>query len=345
MGSVTIYDIAREANVSVATVSRVLNNTAPVKDSTRKRILEVIEKYQFQPNALARSLLKKETQTIAMILPDITNPFFPEVFWGAENKGREMGYTFFLCDSAGDYKRETEYLHILRERRVDGIIFLGGRINLAKCPDELVREVVDLSRHVPIVLVNGDLPGSGLHRVYTNEAKGAQLAVQHLLELGHREIAFLGGLDDMSTTQVKVRAVRKVLREHGLSLPKQWIKYGEFSLQAGKMLMDELLASSPRPTAVICVNDFTAIGAIKSATEHGLRIPEDVSIIGYDDTPLSMAVIPELTTISQNTYDLGRLSVEILHKLIAGEKVKKRTELMPRLIVRGSTGPAQLRRQ
>lgn len=339
MKSVTIYDIAREANVSVATVSRVLNNTAPVKESTRKKIMDIIEKNQFQPNALARSLLKKETGTIAMILPDITNPFFPEVFWGAENKGRELGYTFFLCDSAGDYKRESEYLSILRERRVDGIIFLGGRINLANCPPNLVQEVVDLSRHLPIVLVNGHLANSGLHRIFTDEAKGAEMAVRHLIELGHRDIAFLGGLEYMSTTKVKIKAVRKVLKEHGLELPADRVMYGEFSIQAGKALMDQLLHSPRRPTAVLCVNDFTAVGAIKSATEHGLKIPDDISITGFDGTPLSEAVIPELTTVSQNTYELGKLAVETLHKLISGSKVKKRVVLEPRLIVRKSTGP------
>lgn len=338
MSSVTIYDIAKEANVSVATVSRVLNNTAPVKESTRKRIMEIIEKNQFQPNALARSLLKKETRTIAMILPDITNPFFPEVFWGAENKGREMGYTFFLCDSAGDYKRESEYLSILRERRVDGVIFLGGRINLARCPEDLAQEVEDVAKHMPIVLVNGHITGSSLHRIYTDEARGAELVTEHLLELGHRDIAFLGGNDYMSTTQVKLKAVRKVLRQHGLSLPAERIKHGDFSVRSGKVLMDELLDSPKRPTAVMCVNDFTAIGAIKSVLERGLRIPEDISIAGFDDTPLSTAVNPELTTVSQNTHDLGRLAVETLHQLIAGKKVKRRTILEPRLIVRKSTG-------
>src|SRR5690606_17453581 len=141
MANITIYDIAREADVSVATVSRVLNDTAPVKASTRERIMAIIEKHQFQPNALARSLLKKETGTIAVVLPDITNPFFPEVFWGAENEARDKGYTFFLCNTAGDYSRESEYLTILREKRVDGIIFIGGRINLLQCPEPLAQEL------------------------------------------------------------------------------------------------------------------------------------------------------------------------------------------------------------
>ncbi|OMF38846.1 LacI family transcriptional regulator [Paenibacillus sp. FSL H8-0548] len=343
MKTITIYDIAREADVSVSTVSRVLNGTAPVKVSTRERIMQVIEKHQFQPNALARSLTKKETGTIAMILPDITNPFFPEVFWGAENKAREKGYTFFLCNTAGDYSRESEYLSILREKRVEGIIFLGGRINLTNCPAELQKEVVEVDNHIPIVLVNGNLPKSGLHRIYTDEAEGAAIATQHLIDLGHRDIAFIGGLEFMSTTSQKVKAVRKKLTEYQLSLRKEWLLYGEFSVRAGRDLMSKLLEGEQRPSAVLCVNDFTAIGAIKAALEHGLRIPQDISIVGFDDSPLSTAVIPELTTVTQNTNDLGSLAVETIHQIVNGNKTKRNMVLQPELVIRQSTGPFRKR--
>lgn len=338
MKTVTIYDIAKEANVSVATVSRVLNDTAPVKASTRETIMAVIEKHQFQPNALARSLLKKETGTIAMILPDITNPFFPEVFWGAENAARDKGYTFFLCNTAGESGRESEYLSILREKRVDGIIFLGGRINLANCPPALAQEVIEMAKHVPIVLVNGNLPKSGLHRIYTDEAEGAALAAKHLIALGHRDIGFIGGMDETSTTQLKVKAVKRELKENGLELHKEWLRLGEFSVPGGRHLMNQILDLEHRPTAVLCVNDFTAIGAVKAAVEHGLRIPEDISIVGFDDSPLSTAVIPELTTVSQNTVELGKLAVEMLHQMVNGEKSKKQIKLQPQLVVRNSTG-------
>ncbi|AOZ93421.1 LacI family DNA-binding transcriptional regulator [Paenibacillus crassostreae] len=339
MKTITIYDIAEEANVSVSTVSRVLNDTAPVKASTREKILKAIEKHQFQPNALARSLLKKETGTIAMILPDITNPFFPEVFWGAENVARSKGYTFFLCNTAGDYSRESEYLSILREKRVDGIIFLGGRINLSNCPPELSQEVIEMAMRVPIVLVNGNLPKSGLHRIYTDEAEGATIATQHLIDLGHRDIGFIGGLDYTSTTLVKVKAIKKKLKEYGIDLKKEWIQSGEFSVQGGRDLMNKMLNQVRRPSAVLCVNDFTAIGAIKAAFEHGLRIPEDISIVGFDDSPLSTAVIPELTTISQNTNQLGELAVEMLDQIINGNNPKKQIVLKPYLVMRQSTGP------
>lgn len=336
----TIYDIAREAEVSVSTVSRVLNDTAPVKASTRDKIMKVIEKHKFQPNALARSLIKKETGTIAMIVPDITNPFFPEVFYGANQEARDKGYTFFLCNTSGDDDRESEYLTILREKRVDGIIFIGGRINLANCPPELVQEVQEAAETIPVVLVNGNLAKTKFHRVYSDEAVGAALATQHLIDLGHRDIAFIGGLDFMTTTIQKVKAVKKTLEDQQLTLRKEWIQYGEFSIQAGRDLMNKLLDDSEhRPTAVLCVNDFTAIGAIKAASERGLHVPEDISIVGFDDSPLSTAVIPELTTVTQNTHELGKYAVERIFQINNGMATKRTTVLTPKLIVRQSSGP------
>lgn len=341
MKIVTVYDIAKEAKVSVSTVSRVLNGTAPVKSSTREKVNSIIAKYQFHPNALARSLISKETGMIGVILPDITNPFFPEVFRGADTEARSKGYTFFLCDSEGDYQRESEYLSILKEKRVDGVIFLGGRINLTRCSPELAAEVVELSKQIPVVLVNGSLPKSNLYRVITNESSGAEMAVQHLIDLGHKDIAFLGGYGYMSTMAQKVKAYKKIMKNNGLTIEDKWILQGQFSIESGKELMRELIGMKDRPSAVLCVNDFTAVGAIKEAIEHGLRIPEDISVVGYDDTHLSTAIIPELTTVRQQTAELGKQAVQVLDRLMKGEKAKKLTVLRPQLVVRQSSGPNQ----
>ncbi|MCR2804227.1 LacI family DNA-binding transcriptional regulator [Paenibacillus soyae] len=337
MKQVTIYDIAKEANVSVATVSRVLNNTAPVKDSTRSKIMRLIDEYQFQPNALARGLSKKETGTIGVILPDVTNPFFPEVFSGIERMARDMGYTFFLCDTIGDYERESQYLNILREKQVDGIIFLGGRINLSKCKPELVDEVVETANRIPLVLVNGDLPGTSLYRVITNESKGAEIATQYLIDSGHRDIAFIAGNDNMTTTAQKVRAFKRIMKRNGLHVSGERVLYGDFSMASGERLMNRILSNEDRPTAVFCVNDFTAVGALKAAMKAGIGVPDDISIIGFDDIPLASAIYPELTTVKQQMDILGATAVQVLHKLIMKENVKKLTVIEPELVVREST--------
>jgi LacI family transcriptional regulator/LacI family purine nucleotide synthesis repressor len=337
MKQITVYDIAKEANVSVATVSRVLNGTAPVKASTKLKIMEIMGKHQFQPNALARSLTKKETNMIGMILPDITNPFFPEVFWGAENEAREKGYTFFLCNTSGDYARESEYISVLREKRVDGMIFIGGRINLPKPEPQLVKEVMELAARTPTVLINGSLPGNSLTRVASDEKAGTEMAIEHLIELGHRRIALIGGNDYMTTTIQKVKAYRGILEQKGLEYREEWVRHDDFSVNSGRHLMAELLQLSERPTAVFCINDFVAVGAMKTVIESGLRIPEDISIIGFDDTPLATAVIPELTTVSLRAQELGSLAVEVLHKMMNKEKVRKLTQLEPHLVRRQST--------
>lgn len=337
--NITVYDIAKEAEVSVSTVSRVLNGTAPVKESTREKIMALINKYQFQPNALARSLTKKETKMIGVILPDITNPFFPEVFWGVENEANSKGYTFFLCNTSGQPELESQSLTILREKQVDGIIFMGGRINLSNCSQELAKEVEDIAKKIPIVLVNGNLPDSSLHRVIINEGKGAEMLTQHLIDLGHKEIAFFGGYDYVSTTTQKVKAFKKTMKANGLKVSNDWVLYGDFSMDAGKKLMADILKREKRPTAIFCVNDVTAVGAVKVAVEAGLKIPEDMAIVGFDDTILASTVIPELTTVSQKSLELGKNAVNVLHKLINNEKVKKVTVIEPELVIRDSTLP------
>lgn len=341
MKEVTVYDIAKEAKVSVATVSRVLNGTAPVKDTTRARIEAIIQKHQFQPNALARSLIKKETGIIGVILPDITNPFFPEVFSGAEQEAQKTGHNFFLCNSMGNYAKESEFLNIMQEKRVDGILFMGGRINLKECDPLLVQEVVEHANKIPLVLINGSLKNADLTRVVTDEYAGAVSAVQHLIGLGHRDIGFIGGENHMTTTSIKIRAFRKTLKEAGLPVREEWILPDSFSVDSGRQQMEKLLKLPAKPTAVLCVNDFTAIGAIKTAIENGLKIPDDLSIVGFDDIPLAHHVIPELTTVSQQANELGRTAVKLLRQLMNKEKVKKRTSLEPQLIIRQSTARLQ----
>jgi len=334
---VTIYDIAKEAKVSVATVSRVLNGTAPVKVSTRAKIEALIQRYNFQPNAMARSLLKKETGIIGVIVPDLTNPFFPEVFAGAEQEAQQSGHTFLLCNTVGDYAKESAYLSIMREKRVDGTIFLGGRINLRQCDAELEQELLHHASVIPTVLVNGGLRSGDIVRVATDEATGTALAVRHLIELGHTRIGFVGGESHMSTTTVKLRAFRKTLKESGIQVRDEWVLPDSFSIDSGKRQMLKLLAMQERPTAVFCVNDYTAIGAIKAATENGLKVPDDMSVVGFDDIPLAHHFIPELTTVTQLANELGRRAVQVLHGLMNHEKVKKLTTLEPHLIVRQST--------
>lgn len=344
MKTVTIYDIAREAGVSVATVSRVLNNTAPVKKTTRDKINELIVKHQFQPNALARSLFKKETSMIGVILPDITNPFFPEVLAGLEQELRSKGYTTLLCDTVSlngeheeQYVRESQYLNVLLEKQVDGLVLLGGRINLAKPDIRLVQEVVEVSKRLPLLLINGHLPEQQLNRIYVDEKAGAVLATEHLARLGHRHIAFAGGYRQMSNTLQRIQGFRTTMKKHGLRVRPEWLLNGGFSVECGKALMRKLLAGEQRPSAIFCANDLVAIGVMKEAYKAGLRVPEDVSIIDFDDIPFASHSIPELTTVSLKCYDVGKGAAELMHGMISKNKVRRKTVIQPELVVRETT--------
>ncbi|WP_219835533.1 LacI family DNA-binding transcriptional regulator [Paenibacillus sp. R14(2021)] len=346
MKTVTVYDIAKEAGVSVATVSRVLNNTAPVKPATRERIQNLINKHQFQPNALARSLIKKVTGMIGIILPDITNPFFPEVLAGLEQEARNKGYTFFLCDTGSSnqdskeqYRRESQYFNILLEKQVDGIIVIGGRIDLQHCSREMAKEVAEVSKRVPVVLINGNLPGAKFHRVIIDEVEGGTKVTNHLLGLGHRDIAFIGGYIHMSNTVKRIDGFRSAMERAGVPVREDWVITGGFSVEKGKRMMNELLAKEgTRPTAVVCANDLTAIGVIKAAFKSGIRVPEELSVIGIDDVPLAANVIPELTTLSLKCLELGRTAANVLHGLITKSgRVPELTTLQPELVIREST--------
>lgn len=350
MKPVTVYDIAKEANVSVATVSRVLNNTAPVKKETRDRITALIDKHQFQPNALARSLIRKETGMIGFILPDITNPFFPEILAGFDREARKMGYTCFLCDTvssdeetARQYERESQYLGILMEKQVDGIVMIGGRLDLSKPDAVLVREVEEAAKRVPVLLINGNLPGTKLHRVAADQKLGAELAVQHLIDLGHRDIAVIGGFLHMSNTQQRLLGFRTAMRDNGLTIRKEWMLHGGFSVNMGYKFAEKVLNLPSRPTAIVCMNDLVAIGALKAADRAGIAVPAELSIIGYDDIPFASYSIPELTTVSLKANEIGRLTAETLHKLITGKKVPRLHSVVPELVVRQTTAAPHLK--
>lgn len=344
MKPVTVYDIAKEANVSVATVSRVLNNTAPVKKETRERITALIDKHHFQPNALARSLISKETGMIGFILPDITNPFFPDVLAGFDREARKMGYTCFLCDtfSSDDetdrqYERESQYLGILMKKQVDGIVMMGGRLDLSRPDAAMVQEVEEAAKRVPVLMINGNLPSTGIHRVAADQKLGAELAVQHLIELGHRDIAVIGGFLHMSNTQQRLQGFRKAMRDNGLPIRKEWMIHGGFSVNKGCKFAEQILKLPNRPTAIICMNDLVAIGALKTADRAGLDVPADLSIIGYDDITFASYSIPELTTVSLKASTIGRAAAETMHKLITGKKAPRLHTVIPELIVRKTT--------
>lgn len=259
--SVTIYDIAKESGVSTATVSRVIAGNYPVSEKTRKKVMEAIEKYDFQPNAVARSLSSNRTKVIGFITPDIRNPFFSQIFIEVEKFAHEKGYSVLLCNSVHNRELESKYMRMLLEQRAEGIILLGGLINDINPVKDRVEELKQVMTKTKLVMINGEIDGVSCFSVRTDEGKGIDMLIDHLVEKGHTKIGILGGLKSITTTKYKVEAYRRAIKRHSLEYHEEWEIHPGFDIEAGEKAMKELLEkSSTLPTAVIGINDMVAIG-------------------------------------------------------------------------------------
>lgn len=330
--SPTIKDIAEKAGVSYATVSRALNNHKDVNDETRKKVIKIAREIGYQPNAIAQGLVKKETRTIGLVIPDITNPFFPEVASGIEDAAEEAGYTIFLCNTNWSKEREANYLDVLLQKQVDGLIIAPSSENLNH-----LKRVLQSGRKV--IFISRMIRHPNSTSIIIDNVSGAQMAVEHLIDKGHKRIGLIGGFKDISASRERLKGYRYAMEMNSLEINESYIKSGDFKRETGHVMMHELLKLKPAPTAVFAVNDLLALGAIQAIKEEGLSIPGDVAVIGFDD--IEFASLPEiqLTTVSQPKYDMGRMAVDTLLEILAGDdnNINKKIMLEPRLIVRGST--------
>jgi DNA-binding LacI/PurR family transcriptional regulator len=339
--NITIYDIAQEAQVSPATVSRVLTGSANVSKAKKERIKQIIEKYNFQPNALARSLINKETKTIGFILPDITNPFFSTVFLEAEKQALSMGYTMILCNSMNDNmlnvtNTESLYLKTLCEKQVDGIIFMGGRINESRTNKEYAKEVNEILQKIPVVMINGRMAGVDCVKVRTDEKEGIYNLVKYLHELGHKKVGFIGGVKGITAADDKISAFKRAIKQYGMTCKEEWIIHSPFSIEDGYAITEKMLTQRELPTAIMAVNDFVAIGALRAAEAKGLKVPDDLSITGFDGMYLTDIVRPRITTVSQNCDILGATAMNVLLDILKGKKYKKETIIKSDLLIKES---------
>jgi LacI family transcriptional regulator len=335
----TIYDVAREAGVSTATVSRALNDTGQIAPATRKAIEEAVERLGYRPNTIARSLVTKSTQTIAFLLPDITNPFYAALVNGIQQIALESDHTMLLCTTEGDPEREEEYLSLLRAKQVDGALVDG----LVLPPDRIAQFVED---GFPIVCLDRDINSKSVPLVQVDNKRGARLATEHLLELGHERIAHVAGAPELRISAERLTGYREALNAARLRDDSRLVATGHFTEDGGYEATRSLLESDVQLTAVFAANDLSAIGVINALTESGRKVPEDVSVIGFDDLRLSAYTSPPLTTIRQPAVEIARRATEILIGLINGRRVRRLHYLLePSLVVRGSTAaPPRSRR-
>jgi len=328
--SVTIYDVAREAGVSLATVSRVINNSPYVKPSTRQRVQETMERLGYEPNLVASALMTKRTRLLALLVPDISNPFFAEVAWGVEDAAASLNYNCVICNVGDDTQKQAGYVNVLRRKGIDGIIFAT-----AAHDDRLVLSLS--KRQYPITLMARDVPSAAVNRVLTDDPLGAGLAARHLLELGHRHMAVVTEPARIHSSAERRRGFAAVLEKAGLE--PVVVEADGSDLQAGFRASQGLLSLKPRPTAVFCANDMLAIGVLQAAAATGVRVPEELSVVGFDGTALAQIASPPLTTVVQPMREMGRAAVQLLIESLQNGGTPRRVVLDPHLRQGGSTGP------
>ena len=331
----TIGDVARRAGVSPMTVSRYINNSGYISQATRERVERAIAELGYVPNALARGLRFKQTRTIALIVTDITNPFFTTLARGAEDAASEQGFNVIFCNTDEDEAKEAEYLKMLLQKQVDGILLVP-----AKCSGDSISLLQ--SRSVPLVVLDRWVPGIRADVVRGDSEQGAYQLARHLLDLGHRRIAILSGPPWVTTATDRVAGYRRALSEASLDVDESLIFHDAFSQEGGYRMARLALSRRPTPTALLAGNNFIAVGAFRALQEASLRVPDDMSLVAVDDLPLPIAMDPFLTVAAQPAYEMGRRATELLLRgLMEGRSPDDEpTEIVlpVSMVVRRSTG-------
>lgn len=327
-------DVAKRARVSVTTISHVLNNTRKVSGDTRERVLAAVEELGYQHNLLAKSLKTQRTFTIGLIISDIQNPFFTSVVRGVEDVGLSRGYHLFLCNTDEDLGREDKYVTELLKKRTDGLI-----VTPADLRDDLARRLRCGS--VPFVFIDREVEGIEADAVRVDNHLGMQLVAEHLVGLGHERIGLISGPLEKASGYERYGGLRAALRELGADMDESLIRFGDFRVGSGHQGATELLRLPEPPTALVAANNQMTLGMLLAIRELGISVPEEVSVVGFDDMEWAPLVSPPLTTVAQPAYEMGVKAMRLLLERIdeGPDGIPKRVLLEPRLVVRRSTAP------
>lgn len=327
---VSIKDIAQIAKVSHSTVSRALANSPLIPQATRQRIQRIAQRKGYAPNAMARGLVTRRSHAIGVVVTTIEDPFVAQVVRGIESVAADHGYRVLLATSHNDPAREVNVVTALREWRVDGMIVAASRVGSLYVP--LLQKI-----GVPIVLINNQHPGTFIHAIGVDDAQGAKLATSHLIALGHRVIGHLRGPAGHRASQNRLTGYRSALKHAGIAFDPSLVRIGDGRAAGGEQILS-LVSQSPRPTAVFCYNDMTAIGALAALKRIGMRVPQDMSLVGFDDIPFAQYVDPPLTTIRQPMEDMGQRAMHMALTLMNENKSQVQNLVIAgELVVRAST--------
>ncbi|WP_236603583.1 MULTISPECIES: LacI family DNA-binding transcriptional regulator [unclassified Rhodococcus (in: high G+C Gram-positive bacteria)] len=320
-------DVARHANVSVSTVSYVLNDSGPVAPARRARVLDAVRVLNYAPNEAARGLKRRSAPTIGLVVPELSNQFFALLAEGVEQVAAAYGVLVVLCAPEATDGAESLNGRLLRSQRLNGIIYLSGA---STSPTSLL----ELTRLGPIVLVDEQVPGFDVPAVVSNNRRGAREVAQHVLEAGHRNIAVIGGPEGLWTAQQRLAGYREALAAAGIDPDSVPVFCGNYRQNSGTELAAKALSgpSEKRPTALLCANDLMAIGVLEYCRTEGIQVPEELSVVGFDDLPLVSLLTPRLTTVRQPARDMGERAARVLFDLIDGKDDLETPQPFPALL-------------
>lgn len=309
---ITIQDVARDADVSVATVSRVLNDSNSVTAKTRDKVLASIKRLNYEPNLLGRNLRRMETKLILALLPNVSNPFYSRLVKGIEDIAHRFGYNVMLCNTDNDGHRESMYLDMLKNRLADGVIFMESELS--------DKDIIDLAQRFPVVQCSEYKENIPVDYVAIDNVSAAKRAVEHLVALGHRDIGLISSNGNYLSKFKRFEGYKKGLQEAGIEFDSSLVAYGDYGFKSGIRAANALLNNPKRrPTAIFAISDMMAIGAIRACNSAGLNVPKDIAVVGFDDISFASMYSPMLTTISQPKYDMGCEAMRLLIDKINGQ--------------------------
>jgi LacI family transcriptional regulator len=328
----TVLDVAKRAGVAPITVSRVINNSGYISQSTRERVEAAVKELGYVPNTIARGLRSKRTRTLALVVTDITNPYFTLMARGVEDSAGDSNYTVVYCNTDESEAKEEKYANILAQRQVDGVLLVPACGNVKTI--NFLR-----SNDIAVVALDRRVPGVEIDVVRADSEDGAHRLIKLLIALGHERIAVITGPQNVSTSVDRVTGYQRALAEAGLG-ENELVYYGAFNQQSGYEFTRQAMLHMPRPTAIFGANNFITIGIIKALQDLNLDVPGDISVVGFDDLPESMLMSPFLTVAAQPAYEIGQMAAELLLKRISGEARDRHEELVlpTKIIERASTG-------
>ncbi|WDL96094.1 LacI family DNA-binding transcriptional regulator [Alicyclobacillus sp. ALC3] len=324
----TIKDVAKAANVSLSTVSLALRSDPKVKESTRRRVLEVARELQYRPNGIARDLKTRKTDTICILLHDLGGPFYSELIRGVQEVAKSSGYNTIASGSLGG--RNGSAVKLLSERRVDGAIVLAPDVE-----DEVIVQAA--GEDLPIVVLDRELTGDFVYSVRVDNEQGGYQVTRHLLEMGNRRIVFVGGPADSFDAELRYRGYAKAMGEFSALVSKRFDYNGQFTEQGGYTVGKVLGAQPELPDAIFASNDEMALGILRAFEEKGIRVPDDVALAGFDNIRIAEYVRPPLTTVQQPMYEMGAVAAQLLLQALSGSKALGSVRLATNLVARQSS--------